>query len=156
MLFAVQPVGHREDAWLSFCQTCSAPQESSPKNGSRECEVAAVAAMAKACTVTAHSPLLFQHPSHSLQQQDSTDPALKQQLLMFLLALMSCSVCLYKTGKFCMCCCLMVTALNIAFIQRLYFPLCLSYGMHLYFCVIAKFLNFLVLERHNIRKMHHS
>lgn len=71
---------------------------------------------------------------------------------MFLPAVMSHSVCLYKTGEFDMGCCLTVVALSIAFIQRLYFPLCLPYGMHLDFYVIAKFLNFLVFEKHTLER----
>lgn len=43
--------------------------QSSPGNGSPQCEIAVDAAMAKACSATANPPLLFQHPAHSLQQK---------------------------------------------------------------------------------------
>jgi len=54
-----------------------------------------------------------------------------------------------------MCFCLILAALSIAFIKRLQFPLWCSYGMRLHFYAIAKFFNFFVLERQNIKKIHY-
>lgn len=106
-------------------------------------------------------PLSSSRIPHSISSAASlsTELALKQQLSMFLPVVMShraerhrCRMFVCTTREFCMWWCLILAALSIAFIKRLYFPLCSSYGMHLHFYAIAK-LNFFVLERHNIKKI---